>query len=152
MNFKVSKCPKCKAPIYKSEGCNHMTCYRCNAEWCWICHMVTEDYDSHFSPGSIFGCSGMMEVPQSIILWLFVLTIQLFMIPFIVVGNLSYKVGECFDGLEEPFLYVAAVLFAIFGLPFILVATAILAPFVFIYRAYVLIMIILRNFLFCCCC
>ena len=30
-------CPSCKAPIYKDDGCNHMTCYKCHHEFCWVC-------------------------------------------------------------------------------------------------------------------
>ena len=30
-------CPNCKAPIYKDDGCNHMTCYKCDHEFCWVC-------------------------------------------------------------------------------------------------------------------
>jgi len=30
-------CPNCKAPIFKDDGCNHMTCYKCNHEFCWMC-------------------------------------------------------------------------------------------------------------------
>ena len=130
-----------------------MTCYRCNVEWCWICHMVTKDYDAHFSPGSIFGCAGMMEIPQSIILWILLLSIQMLVSPFIVVGNLSYKCGAIFSSsADAETRIVLAILFAIFGLPFILVATALLAPFVFAWRTYVIISVILRNFVFCCCC
>ena len=31
-------CPKCSAPIERTEGCNHMTCQRCKHEFCWMCH------------------------------------------------------------------------------------------------------------------
>ena len=32
-------CPKCKSPVLKDDGCNHMTCRiaSCKHEWCWIC-------------------------------------------------------------------------------------------------------------------
>ena len=30
-------CPNCKSPIYKDDGCNHMTCYKCSHEFCWVC-------------------------------------------------------------------------------------------------------------------
>jgi len=30
-------CPNCKSPIYREDGCNHMTCYKCEHEFCWMC-------------------------------------------------------------------------------------------------------------------
>jgi hypothetical protein len=33
----VKNCPGCKIPIERSEGCNHMTCVRCQTHICWEC-------------------------------------------------------------------------------------------------------------------
>lgn len=52
----LRNCPMCKAHIEKSDGCNHMTCYYCNFQFCWICGGT---YSSeHFKPYNPFGCSG----------------------------------------------------------------------------------------------
>ena len=47
-------CPKCKRPIEKNQGCNHMTCKHigCNFEFCWLC---LDDWKSH--QGSHYKCN-----------------------------------------------------------------------------------------------
>eukprot|EP00163_Fabomonas_tropica_P033356 TRINITY_DN870_c0_g1_i1.p1 TRINITY_DN870_c0_g1~~TRINITY_DN870_c0_g1_i1.p1 ORF type:complete len:656 (+),score=93.32 TRINITY_DN870_c0_g1_i1:350-2317(+) len=54
----AKKCPKCKVPVEKSSGCNHMEC-PCGAAWCWLCgkHLKTKVY-GHWSSSNIFGCPG----------------------------------------------------------------------------------------------
>ena len=47
----VSKaCPNCGAAIEKTEGCNHVTCSRCNFEFCWLCLIkwCTNCQDKHW--------------------------------------------------------------------------------------------------------
>lgn len=36
----VKDCPKCKMPIEKTMGCNHMECMICRAHICWVCMEV----------------------------------------------------------------------------------------------------------------
>ena len=36
-NHDVKSCPGCRVPIERSEGCNHMTCTRCQTHSCWEC-------------------------------------------------------------------------------------------------------------------
>ncbi|RFU34293.1 hypothetical protein B7463_g2071, partial [Scytalidium lignicola] len=33
----TKQCPSCQWPIEKNEGCAHMTCIKCRAEFCWAC-------------------------------------------------------------------------------------------------------------------
>lgn len=30
-------CPKCQSPTEKNDGCAHMTCKKCQHQYCWIC-------------------------------------------------------------------------------------------------------------------
>lgn len=30
-------CPSCTSPIEKYEGCNHVTCWKCQCHMCWLC-------------------------------------------------------------------------------------------------------------------
>ncbi|KAM3076860.1 hypothetical protein ACMFMG_003671 [Clarireedia jacksonii] len=38
----IKDCPKCKTPMEKTEGCNHMTCGGCGVHICWVCMAVFE--------------------------------------------------------------------------------------------------------------
>lgn len=33
----TKRCPKCDAPIYRTRGCDHMTCSQCHHEFCYLC-------------------------------------------------------------------------------------------------------------------
>lgn len=33
----AKKCTGCGIWTVKTEGCRHMTCVKCRAEWCWGC-------------------------------------------------------------------------------------------------------------------
>jgi hypothetical protein len=52
----VVKCPNCGFGTEKSDGCNHMTCAKCNYDWCWICRRGCGS--GHFDEMNIFGCPG----------------------------------------------------------------------------------------------
>ena len=51
MRDKAKKCPKCQTPIEKSDGCNKMTCHRCNTYFCYLCEAYLPRHNpyGHFS-------------------------------------------------------------------------------------------------------
>ena len=60
----VNPCPKCKVPVEKDEGCQHMTCAMCRYQWCWICG--GEYSDAHYQKGNFTGCPGMQFASNSL--------------------------------------------------------------------------------------
>jgi ariadne-1 len=46
-------CPKCKRPIEKNQGCNHMTCSQCRYEFCWICMGDWKAHNGNYSCNKI---------------------------------------------------------------------------------------------------
>ena len=53
----VKECPNCKSKIEKNEGCNHMTCSRCDYQFCWIC--LSKYSKNHYKWYNYFGCPNM---------------------------------------------------------------------------------------------
>ena len=64
--FLNSRCPNpcCNAPIQKNEGCNHVKCYRCKLDFCWICLEAWKKHSS--ATGGYFQCN-RYEVSSKII-------------------------------------------------------------------------------------
>jgi len=52
----IQKCPRCKVRIWKSSGCNHMTCNYCSYEFCWLCRGKYSS--SHYDEWNLLGCPG----------------------------------------------------------------------------------------------
>jgi hypothetical protein len=53
-------CPKCHINTHKFDGCNHMTCYCCNTQFCWICgEELPKDINSVYRTELHFRSSGI---------------------------------------------------------------------------------------------
>jgi len=59
MASNARQCPHCNAPIEKNEGCNKITCWRCNTHFCWLCGLKLPQVNpyTHFNVqgGKCFG-------------------------------------------------------------------------------------------------
>ena len=52
-NNLIKKCPKCSVITEKITGCNHISCTKCNYQWCWLCN---GEYDpEHYERGKCKG-------------------------------------------------------------------------------------------------
>ena len=62
VNKHARRCPRCKTPVIKAGGCNHMTCgnEECRADFCWLCGRdITNSVDVHYAPFNMLGCPGL---------------------------------------------------------------------------------------------
>ena len=146
-----------------------MSCSRCKGAFCWICRRDISDvhYD-HFSPENMFGCNGMTEVPQCILCWIFLMTLMIIVSPIAVAIRMGhflgkYVLGKCMGGqhsLERmvgyerqgPFTGIYVFGLGVFYFPIVIVMTVVMWPPVFLYKLWVLLGIVFRNFLCCCFC
>ena len=63
------KCPLCRVYIQRSTGCNHMTCNRCNAEFCYQCggiYASIPGIGNHYTNTSVLGCTKIYKPDQPI--------------------------------------------------------------------------------------
>jgi len=37
INLYTKPCPRCRKPIEKNQGCNHINCVSCKFDFCWMC-------------------------------------------------------------------------------------------------------------------
>ena len=56
---RLPQCPKCNICIEKNGGCNHMQCYHCKHDFCWMC---LGDWKTHGS--EYYECSRYKENPN----------------------------------------------------------------------------------------
>ncbi|KAF3046711.1 hypothetical protein E8E11_007248 [Didymella keratinophila] len=55
---KAKRCPGCKRPVEKINGCDHMTCTKCRHEFCWKC------LASYKVPGRVYSVTHRAKCPH----------------------------------------------------------------------------------------
>mmetsp|Transcript_835 Transcript_835/g.1519 ORF Transcript_835/g.1519 Transcript_835/m.1519 type:complete len:282 (+) Transcript_835:150-995(+) len=63
----IRRCPSCKTRFTKWDGCNKVTCPKCNTKSCYLCGVPVEDY-SHFCDHK-FGKSRCPSCGKACELW-----------------------------------------------------------------------------------
>uniref|UniRef100_A0A5K3FK76 RBR-type E3 ubiquitin transferase n=1 Tax=Mesocestoides corti TaxID=53468 RepID=A0A5K3FK76_MESCO len=155
VNGQVKPCPRCKTYLLKLDdgSCNHMSCFICGCEFCWLC--LREVRDTHYlSPtGCTFWGRQRWPFKRRICAMLlaafgtpFILAIVTFLaLPGITVGfpaYLVYKVGgqltgsKCKRGLVKTMAFLGGLLIspiiaavvALFGIPLVLIYVYIFMP------------------------
>ena len=146
----VAECIKCKVPITKNGACNHMTCTRCNASFCWICR---QDYTNHKQKGPYdiqfrIGCDLM--IGDTAARWLLCCFLFLIFSPLVLLIEVAIAVGhymaknlmdEVYEGIssdsDKTRRFTAIIfLMGLSFLPFYLIVCAILLPIVIVCRLY----------------
>ena len=46
--YKLKKCPFCQIVTLKDRGCNHITCFYCGKNWCWLCDELFNTEEEHY--------------------------------------------------------------------------------------------------------
>lgn len=100
-HFGAHQCPKCHIPIEKNDGCNHMTCIKCNHRWCWSCGLPVNHWVHTFSENP-FGCkftpaNGKAMIWKAIFFLFGLVLIPLALVLFPIFAGLFYGLyGGCF--------------------------------------------------------
>ena len=124
-NKNAQKCPNCKVWIEKINGCNHIICFNCKYEFCWLC-LKKYEYN-HYQLG---GCSQYIDwkICHFCLIRLFYklftfiffyLLMCLFSLPIFVYQFIE-RVDFCLKGLILVPIYI------IFEIPFFIISFIIL--------------------------
>ena len=146
----IANCIKCNAPISKNGACNHMTCTRCKAEFCWICR---KDYRQHkWSSDRVninwtMGCNDLNG--DTARHWLCSMLCQLLFLPFICCYFAGVKTGLflnwlCLSSIEanlqrtehSPVLMTTHIGLFFVTLPIYLIVYAVIFPCLLITRLF----------------
>jgi hypothetical protein len=119
----VKYCPNCKRRVMKSAGCNHMTCPRCQYQWCWLCGERFHSF--HFEQCTVL--LAKMNDPA----WYIILGLMLapLLFPFTFTLTVFYSIYQRFpeesDNCIHSFIRKKWVSF-----PLIFISTSVLSPLI----------------------
>lgn len=98
----VKYCPNCKRRVMKSAGCNHMTCPRCQYQWCWLCGEKFHSF--HFEQCSVL-IAKTNNPPWYIVLGLLLAPLLIpFALPILIFASIMQNFPESSDNCINSFI------------------------------------------------
>lgn len=108
LDIGAHRCPKCKVPIEKNEGCSHMNCQQCGHSWCWVCGLPLNHWSHKLSEVMIISCK---RVPSTSLGWLCSFILYILGFVFLPIAIFFFSLGAvCYGcltlfckGCDRPF-------------------------------------------------
>lgn len=100
------RCPSCGVSIEKSGGCDHMTCRKCQFEFCWLCTQKHKGHNKRFCAAAfvtklmilliavvnILWMLGVVQIVLGVIAWTIRFTVKCAVLNALVVGSYFFTV------------------------------------------------------------
>ena len=120
---RVKVCPRCRSYVFRNGGCSHMTCTKCDSNWCWICG---DEFDGNHTKRSCLIGKKISDCHwSSILIFLFFPISYLYMLFFVVwyqteINDMPFECCINYKFLNRLLAFIVSPFMGFFVLPLII--------------------------------